>query len=55
MYSTLSTYGIQYASDLAAPLWYDYEPQVIATGSVMSISWPIGNASQQFFRVKPAF
>jgi lysophospholipase L1-like esterase len=53
--ATQSTYGIQYASDLAAPVWYDYEPQVIATGSVMSISLPIGNGSQQFFRVKPAF
>ena len=48
-------YGVQYAANLTFPVWYDYEPQVINTGTVASILLPLTSPSQQFFRVKPAF
>jgi hypothetical protein len=49
------TYEIQYCSSLNDPDWYDYEPQVTATGSVVTVPLPLDNESQKFFRVKPAF
>jgi hypothetical protein len=46
---------IQYITNLTASTWFDYEPQVTATGSVANVSLPLNNESQKFFLVKPAF
>ena len=49
------TYGIQFSATLNDPVWYDFEPQVTATSSVVNVLLPLGNQLQKFFRVKPAF
>jgi lysophospholipase L1-like esterase len=48
-------YGIQFTTNLMAPVWYDYEPQVTATGNVANLLLPLYDGPQKFFRVKPAF
>jgi lysophospholipase L1-like esterase len=48
-------YDIQYSSSLNDPEWYDYEPQVTASGSVANVLLPLDNESQKFYRVKPVF
>ena len=48
------SYGVQYATNLMTPAWFDYEPQVITTDSVAHVLFPLHAESQKFFRVKPA-
>jgi hypothetical protein len=49
------SYGLQFATNIVAPDWIDYEPQVLATNATAGISFPTTNQSQIFFRIKPAF
>jgi hypothetical protein len=45
------SYQVQSASNLINPNWTNVPPAIIAPGNLVSASEPVGNASQQFYRV----
>jgi hypothetical protein len=47
-----NTYRLQFINNLGAGGWTDVSPDVTAAGSTAFQTNPVGNASQQFYRVK---
>jgi hypothetical protein len=45
------TYRLQYKDTLNAANWQDITPDVVASGSSTTVTNPLGNASQRFYRV----